>query len=123
MAWNVFKMNTFLFVGFLTGVGRILQLLKPSFREFTPSNPIGSNPDGTNFDLCSGSLISNKHILTSAECVLKNKNDNKKIFNEAENIVVKVGSARRAEGAFIQIKNVEPHEKAFTDGYSYNIGK
>ena len=84
---------------------------------------LGRNPDGTNFDLCSGSLISNKHILTSAECVLKNKIDNKKIFNEPENIIVKVGSTRRAEGAFIQIKHVEPHEKAFSDGYNYNIGK
>ena len=85
--------------------------------------PLGSNPDGTNFDLCSGSLISNKHILTSAECVLNNKNDNRKIFNQAENIVVKVGDTHRTQGAFIQIKHVKPHEKAFTDGYNYNIGK
>ena len=34
------------------------------------------DPDGSNFDICSGSIISNKHILTSAECLLKNKNNN-----------------------------------------------
>ena len=91
-----------------------------------PSSPLsglGANPDGTNFDLCSGSLISNKHILTSAECVLKNKNDNQKIFNEAENIIVKLANTRRSEGIFMEIKHVKPHEKAFTNGYNYNIGK
>ena len=84
---------------------------------------LGRNPDGTNFDLCSGSLISNKHILTSAECVLKNKNDNQKIFNEAVNIIVKLANTRRSEGIFMEIKHVKPHEKAFTNGYNYNIGK
>ena len=79
------------------------------------------NPDGTNFDLCSGSLISNKHILTSAECVLINKND--KIYNEPENLLVALGDSRRRAGSLMNIKHIEPHEKAFTDGYSYNIGK
>ena len=48
--------------------------------------PIPFNSDGGTYDICSGSLITNKHILTSAECLLKNKLD---IFEDTTNIHIK----------------------------------
>ena len=35
----------------------------------------GKNPDGVFFDICSGSLITDKHIITSASCILQNRDD------------------------------------------------
>ena len=35
----------------------------------------GQNPDGVFFDICSGSLITDKHIITSASCILQNREE------------------------------------------------
>ena len=80
------------------------------------------DPDGSNFDICSGSIISNKHILTSAECLLKNKNNNLIEYSDKEMIFVKLGDHERRAGEYVSIKHIVPHEKAFTEGYNYNIG-
>ena len=36
---------------------------------------VGTNGRDPIYDICSGSLITNKHILTSAECLLKNRRE------------------------------------------------
>ena len=41
-----------------------------------------TTPDTKKYDLCSGSLISNVHILTSANCILKNRLDMEIKINE-----------------------------------------
>ena len=89
------------------------------------SNPgfINNNPNGNNFEICSGSIISNKHILTSAECLLKNQNNKQEGYSEKDFIRVKIGHPIRHESVGVKrVKQVIPHEKALTDGYNYNIG-
>ena len=87
------------------------------------------DPDGTNFDICSGSIISNKHILTSAECLLKNKKNNLIEYSDKGRIIVKLGDDNRKiidnrrDGEYVPVMKVMPHENAFTEGYNYNIGR
>jgi len=83
-----------------------------------------SNPNRNNFKICSGSIISNKHILTSAECLLKNQNNKHEGYSDKRYIKVKIGHPIRYSSIhqLKGIKQVIPHEKAFTEGYNYNIG-
>ena len=83
-----------------------------------------SNPNRNNFKICSGSIISNKHILTSAECLLKNQNNKHEGYSDKRFIAVKIGHPIRYSSIhqLKGIKQVIPHEKAFTEGYTYNIG-
>ena len=37
-------------------------------------------------------------------------------------IFVKLGDHERRAGEYVSIKHIVPHEKAFTEGYNYNIG-
>ena len=80
-----------------------------------------SNPN-RDYDICSGSIISSSHILTSAECLLKNKN-NKQDYSLFDYIEVKVGHPDRRKGMYKKIKQYFMHELAFTVGYNYNIGR
>ena len=81
-------------------------------------------PDGITKDICSGSIITNKHILTSAECLLKNEANDKEGYNDHTNINVQLGDANRGKSTFEAIapNGIIPHPEAFSHGYIYNIG-
>ena len=99
------------------------------------------DPDGVAYDICSGSLISNKHILTSALCILVNKNaiDSQSIFSskkppeysKPECIFAIVGFTNKDEAlnkfppGISRIRNRYPHPQAFSDiqEYNYNLGR
>ena len=102
-----------------------------------------SIPDGVNYDICSGSLITNKHILTSAECLLRNKkeifeedtnkrkeNDDRKTpeYSNAECIFVLIGMKSKdnvlSADYPISVKHhhVHPHAFSHVNEYNYNIG-
>ena len=104
------------------------------------------------YNVCSGSLITSKHVLTSAECVARNRNhpyprrwystwdkirdqdenkqDNSKLdvkYNEPECIFVLHGypnqtAAIRVKAELLRVKRIHHHPKAFTEGYNYNLG-
>ena len=96
-----------------------LILLNPPYRE---GGGIDGNPDGMNQDICSGSLLSNKFVLTSADCVLKNKQYN--VYNDAVNIHVDLATTTKHVVGYRRqnILKVIPHELAFTDDRKdYNI--
>ena len=96
-----------------------------------------NNPDGVNYDMCSGSLITNKHVLTSAECLLKNKETlldslkKKKVkaaYSEANCMFVFLGKSidfKSNNGEMRIVKDHHIHPQAFTDisQYNYNLGK
>ena len=99
-------------------------------------NLFGENPDEVQFDLCSGSLITNKHVLTSADCLLLNRNEieagqgkKKPKFSIAECIFVMVGESNKRtalkDKKLVKVTNRIVHPHAFTDvsEYNYNIGK
>ena len=76
---------------------------------------------------CSGSLISDKHILTSAECLLRDKNNIDKVvtendYIEADRVYVQMGHALKDKTESKQIKKIHTHGQGFVDGYNYNIG-
>ena len=97
-----------------------------------------NNPDGVNYDMCSGSLITNKHVLTSAECLLTNKEvllgslkekKVKAVYSEAKCMFVFLGEKinfklNECEEMRI-VKDHHIHPQAFTDisQYNYNLGK
>merc|ERR1719291_716275 len=83
--------------------------------------------------MCSGSLITSKHILTSAECLLKNKDEienqkqNKKVkpeYNKKECFYVIHGfmdkSSANTDRYLLPIKNHFVHGHAFTDVKEFN---
>ena len=78
---------------------------------------------------CSGSIISSKHILTSAECLLKDKNNiNKEVttqdYIQPDKIYIQMGdSERRPIDSKKIISKVHTNGQGFVDGYNFNIGK
>ena len=68
-----------------------------------------------------------RHVLTSAECVLKNKRDvvdNPPEYNNPGDIFVKIGSTDRFGKEFYRVADqVHPYDEAFQHGYNYNIGR
>ena len=44
-------------------------------------------------------------------------------YSNNEMIFVKLGDHERRSGEYVSIKHIVPYEKAFTEGYNYNIGK
>ena len=98
----------------------------------------GKNPDGVDYDICSGSLISNKHLLTSADCILKNRAEMEAQHTNREKVVPQYSAAsclfailgqtnRVAAVNHEQIQTIikrYPHEQAFTNvnQFNYNLG-
>ena len=97
------------------------------------------DPDGVEYDLCSGSLITNKHILTSANCILKNRaemeqsqHSGKKLtaeYTRAWCLFAILGNTDRVEavnnGQILAVKDRFIHPQAFTDvkgEFNYNLG-
>ena len=94
----------------------------------------GSPVDDPFYDICSGSLITNKHILTSAECLLRNRKeieDRSKEgtqkaphYNKAECLFVYLGFTDRDmalnSGKYETVKSYHIHDQAFSDIYEYN---
>ena len=93
-------------------------------------------PDGVQYEMCSGSVITNKHVLTSADCLLKNRKDmegpEKKNaeFTDASCLFVIVGfsnkmAAMMNDDNFLKVRDRHVHPHAFTDvtEYNYNIGE
>ena len=86
------------------------------------------------YDICSGSLITNQHILTSAECLLRNRKEiedrsiegMKKAphYNKAECLYVYLGFTDRDmaldSGKYKTVKSYHIHDQAFSDIYEYN---
>ena len=93
-----------------------------------------ARPDGKSFDICSGSLITDRHIITSAACILQNRHDMEKIerlpfyFTKAPCLYASVGIIdwfdAVNEGNILEVKDRYLHEEVFTDmnNYNYNIG-
>ena len=93
-----------------------------------------ARPDGKSFDICSGSLITDRHIITSAACILQNRHDMEKIerlpfyFTKAPCLYASVGIIdwfdAVNEGKILEVKDRYLHEEVFTDmnNYNYNIG-
>ena len=117
------------------------RLIKPCRSYYDPDARLFKehDPDGVGYDICSGSLISNKHILTSALCILVNKNaiDSQSIFSSKkppeysnpECIFAIVGYTNKDEALnaekISRIRNRYPHPQAFSDiqEYNYNLGR
>ena len=90
------------------------------------------------YDICSASLITNQHILTSAECLLRNRKEieDRSIdglkkaphYNKAECLYVYLGFTDRDmaldSGNYKTIKSYHIHDLAFSDitEYNYNLG-
>ena len=97
------------------------------------------NAPGVDYDLCSGSLITNHHVLTSAECLLTLTNremildslSEDKIrpeYSKAECIYVtmeNLDKEQMLEKYYYSVEHLHIHDQAFTDinDYNYNIGK
>ena len=93
-----------------------------------------ARPDGDSFDICSGSLITDRHIITSAACILQNRNDMEKIernpfhFTKAPCLYASVGIIDWFDavnkGKILEVQDRYLHEEVFTDmnNYNYNIG-
>ena len=97
-----------------------------------------SAPDGVKFDICSGSLISDRHIITSAACILQNRADMEQFtwtiakhhftFTKAPCLYASVGItdwvAAVNDGKILEVEARYLHDEAFTEttNYNYNIG-
>ena len=103
-------------------------------KQFFRDNP----PDELNYIMCAGSLITNQHVLTSAECLLSNREllvDNMNVdkiraeYIEPKCIFVFLGitdkEAMIDDGNFYKVKKHHVHYEAFTaiNKYNYNLGK
>ena len=106
---------------------------------------------GVTYDTCTGSLISSRHVLTSAECVAQNRRqkyrlqhytivkdtideqdhsrqDNSKIdayYSKPNCIFILMGYTSKdyaSSKKLFKIKTVTPHPQAFSKGYNYNLG-
>ena len=111
----------------------------------------GGQWGGVTYDICSGSLISSRHVLTSAECVAQNRRqkytpehytlvidsiddqdhsrqDNSKIdarYSEADCIFILMGYTNQENARMsklFKVETVTPHPQAFSMGYNYNLG-
>ena len=83
---------------------------------------------GIKFDICGGTLVSSRHVLTTLDCVMKDKNDLTNIpIQSYDNVFVKLGDSGRGwgdGGVFLPVTHVRGHPKAFLDQeYYYNLGE
>ena len=93
-----------------------------------------ARPDGESFDICSGSLITDRHIITSAACILQNRHHMESIerhtftFTKAPCLYASVGIIDWFDavnkGKILEVQDRYLHEEAFTHMYNfnYNIG-
>ena len=93
-----------------------------------------ARPNGDSFDICSGSLITDRHIITSAACILQNRHDMESIarvrfdFTKAPCLYASVGIIDWFDavnkGKILEVQDRYLHEEVFTDmnNYNYNIG-
>ena len=93
-----------------------------------------ARPNGESFDICSGSLITDRHIITSAACILQNRHDMESIerhtftFTKAPCLYASVGIIDWFDavnkGKILEVQDRYLHEEVFTDmnNYNYNIG-
>ena len=93
-----------------------------------------ARPNGDSFDICSGSLITDRHIITSAACILQNRHDMESIerhtfhFTKAPCLYASVGIIDWFDavnkGKILEVQDRYLHEEAFTHMYNfnYNIG-
>ena len=115
---------------------------------YKDNNP---DPDGGNYFICSGTLITNQHILTTAKCLMKNKlfdDNNKRIiqrhsidgkdhvyqrkipeYSDEECLNVVIGHTDRIaaldhHAIFKRVQRKWIHPQAFShaDEYNYNLG-
>ena len=93
-----------------------------------------ARPNGESFDICSGSLITDRHIITSAACILQNRHHMESIerhtftFTKAPCLYASVGIIDWFDavnkGKILEVQDRYLHEEAFTHMYNfnYNIG-
>ena len=122
-----------------------------TFGDLLSDQNSGGQWGGVSYDICSGSLISSRHVLTSAECVAQNRRqkyrlqhytivkdtideqdhsrqDNSKIdayYSKPNCIFILMGYTSKdyaSSKKLFKIKTVTPHPQAFSKGYNYNLG-
>ena len=80
-------------------------------------------PDGQKYDICSGALVTNQHVLTDGPCVETTNKDN----NEADNVFVKLGDTNKGYGnggTFSGVSEIIVHRNVFSrDASPYQVLK
>ena len=95
----------------------------PANKAWYEQNPPGA---GGKYDMCGGALLTNKHVITTADCAITVPYSNVYEIQEAEKMLVKLGYVDKWHGEWLKVKELFPHPDAFKDaetGKNNNLGK
>ena len=95
----------------------------PANKAWYEQHPPGA---GGKYDMCGGALLTNKHVITTADCAIKVPYSNVFEMQEARKMLVKLGYVDKWHGDWLKVKELFPHPDAFKDeetGKNNNLGK